>query len=130
MTALREAMEMAEQTTGTVQVIARQRYVRVSPQKARRVARLIKGKPALEALHLLQLLPQKPARFYVRLLKQAIGNAVNDYELDEEALVVVNALADNGPMLKRYRPRARGRVYMVRKRTAHLTVIVAPKEAS
>jgi large subunit ribosomal protein L22 len=121
---------MAEPMTATLQIVARRRYVRVSPRKARRVAQLIKGKPALEALNLLLLLPHKPARFYAKLLKQAIGNAVNDYELDEEALVVVNALADNGPMLKRYRPRARGRVYMVRKRTAHLTVIVAPKEAS
>jgi large subunit ribosomal protein L22 len=120
---------MTEQATGTIQVVARRKYVRVSPRKARRVAQLIKGKPALQALNMFMLMPQKPARYYAKLLKQAIGNAVNDYELDEESLVVVNALADNGPMLKRYRPRARGRVYMVRKRTAHLTVIVAPKEA-
>ncbi len=120
---------MTEQKTATIQIAARQKYVRVSPQKARRVAQLIKGKPALDALNMLLLMPHKPARYYVKLLKQAIGNAVNDYELDEEQLVVVNALADNGPMIKRYRPRARGRVYMVRKRTAHLTVIVAPKEA-
>ncbi len=112
---------MAEEvTTETIQIVAHQKYVRV--------AQVIKGRTALEALNMLLLMPQKPARFYAKLLKQAIGNAVNDYELDEENLVVVNALADNGPMLKRYRPRARGRVYMVRKRTAHLTVIVAPKE--
>lgn len=120
---------MTEQVTGAIQIVARRKYVRVSPRKARRVAQLIKGKPALQALNMLLLMPQKPARYYAKLLKQAIGNAVNDYELDEESLVVVNALADNGLMLKRYRPRARGRVYMVRKRTAHLTVIVAPKEA-
>ncbi len=120
---------MTEQGTKTVQVVARRRYVRVSPRKARRVAQVIKGKPALEALNMLLLMPQKPARFYAKLLKQAIGNAVNDYELDEEDLVVVNALADPGPTFRRYRPRARGRVYMIRKRTAHLTVIVAPKEA-
>ncbi|MER3500761.1 MAG: hypothetical protein IMHGJWDQ_001901 [Candidatus Fervidibacter sp.] len=120
---------MAEEvTTETIQIVAHQKYVRVSPRKARRVAQVIKGRTALEALNMLLLMPQKPARFYAKLLKQAIGNAVNDYDLDEENLVVVNALADNGPMLKRYRPRARGRVYMVRKRTAHLTVIVAPKE--
>lgn len=119
---------MTEQVTGKIQVVARSKYVRVSPRKARRVAQIIKGKPAIEALNMLLLMPQKPARFYAKLLKQAIGNAVNDYELEEESLVVVNALAENGPMLKRYRPRARGRVYMVRKRTAHLTVIVAPKE--
>ena len=120
---------MTEQGTTTLQVVARQRYVRVSPRKARRVAQVIKGKAATEALHMLLLMPQKPARFYAKLLKQAIGNAVNDYELDEKSLVVVNALADAGPIIKRYRPRARGRVYMVRKRTAHLTVIVAPKGA-
>lgn len=119
---------MTEQATGKVQIVAQRRYVRVSPRKARRIAQLIKGRPATEALNMLLLMPQKPARFYVKLLKQAIGNAVNDYELDEESLVVVNALADNGPMFKRYRPRARGRVYMIRKRTAHLTVIIAPKE--
>ena len=121
---------MAEQTVSTVRIIARQRYVRVSPSKARRVAQAIKGKPALEALNMLLLMPHKPARHYAKLLKQAIGNAVNLNELDEEGLVVVNALADNGPMFKRYRPRARGRVYTVRKRTSHLTVVVAPKEAS
>lgn len=120
---------MAEQTTGTVQITAKQRYVRVSPTKARRVAQAIEGKPALEALNALLLMPQKPARFYAKLLKQAIGNAVNDYELDEDNLVVVNALADKGPTFKRFRPRARGRVYAVRKRTSHLTVILAPKEA-
>lgn len=120
---------MREQTVGTIQIVAIRRYVRVSPRKARRVAQLIKGKPAPQALKMLLLMPQKPARFYAKLLKQAIGNAVNDYELDEESLVVVDALADNGAMLKRYRPRARGRVYMVRKRTAHLTVVIAPKEA-
>lgn len=119
---------MTEPQAGTIRVIARRRYVRVSPRKARRVARLIKGKSALEALDMLMLMPQKPARFYVKLLKQAIGNAVNDYELDEENLVVVDALADNGPILKRWRPRARGRVYMIRKRISHLTVVLAPKE--
>ncbi len=120
---------MTEQATGTVQIAAQQRYVRVSPTKARRVAQVIKGKKALDALNRLLLMPQKPARFYAKLLKQAIGNAVNDYELDEEDLVVVNAIADNGPTFKRFRPRARGRVYAVRKRTSHLTVILALKEA-
>lgn len=120
---------MTEKTTATVQVVARQRYVRVSPTKARLVARVIKDKPALEALNMLMLMPQKSARFYAKLLKQAIGNAVNDYELDEDDLVVVNALADDGPTFKRFRPRARGRMYMIRKRTSHLKVIVAPKEA-
>ena len=119
---------MAEQVAGTIRIVAQRRYVRVSPRKARRVAQSIKGKPALQALNMLLLMPQKPARYYAKLLKQAIGNAVNDYELDEEKLVVVNALADNGPTFKRYRPRARGRVYMVRKKTAHLTVILSPKE--
>ncbi|MCS7192419.1 MAG: 50S ribosomal protein L22 [Armatimonadetes bacterium] len=119
---------MPKQAEGIIQVVAHRKYVRVSPRKARRVAQTIKGKLALQALNMLLLMPQKPARYYAKLLKQAIGNAVNDYQLNEEKLVVVNALADNGPMLKRFRPRARGRVYMVRKRMAHLTVIISPKE--
>ncbi|MCS7224230.1 MAG: 50S ribosomal protein L22 [Armatimonadetes bacterium] len=109
---------------------ARQRFLRLSASKALLIARLIRGKRATEALHMLTLMPHKAARYYARLLKQAIGNAVNDYDLSESDLVVVEAVAEQGPTFKRFRPRARGRVYPIRKRTAHLSVTITTKEGS
>ncbi len=100
------------------------RYIRVSPRKARRVACLVKGKRVDEALNILLTIPSKPARYIHKLLKCAVGNAENDYELDRESLYVKNVIVDQGPMLKRWIPRARGRADMIRKRTSHITVII------
>ncbi len=113
---------------GKVAIRARQRFVRISASKAQLVARMIRGQGATEALHALMLLPHKAARSYARLLKQAIGNAVNDYDLNESDLIVAEAVAEQGPTFKRYRPRARGRVYPIRKRTAHLSVTLTTRE--
>lgn len=102
------------------------RYIRVSPRKARRVASLVKGKQVDEALNILLTVPSKPARYIYKLLKCAIGNAENDYELDRKGLYVKNVIVDQGPMLKRWIARARGRADMIRKRTSHITVIIQP----
>ncbi|MCS7253069.1 MAG: 50S ribosomal protein L22 [Armatimonadota bacterium] len=100
------------------------RYVRVSPQKARRVAELVKGKHVDEALDILLTIPSKPAKYIHKILKCAVGNAENDYEIDRKSLYVKNVIVDQGPMLKRWMPRARGRADMIRKRTSHITVII------
>lgn len=102
------------------------RYIRVSPRKARRVADLIKGKQVDEALNVLLLTPSRPARYIYKLLKCAVGNAENDYELDRRDLYVKNVIIDQGPMLKRWIARARGRADMIRRRTSHITVVIHP----
>jgi large subunit ribosomal protein L22 len=104
------------------------RYIRVSPRKARRVAELIKGKQVEEAANILLMTPSKPAKYIYKLLKCAIGNAENDYNLDIERLYVANVIVDQGPMLKRWIPRARGRADRIRKRTSHITVVIESKE--
>lgn len=109
-----------------MQVRAVGKHFRTPPPKARRVAKLVKGRPAQEALNLLQMLPQKPARFMFKLLRQAVSNATQDFELDAENLIVANILVDQGSLRlrKRFRPAARMRSARILKRTSHITVIV------
>ncbi|MDQ3761080.1 MAG: 50S ribosomal protein L22 [Actinomycetota bacterium] len=104
--------------------VARARYVRVTPMKARRVVELIRGRSALEALTVLEFAPQAASGPVSKVLASAMANAENNLELDADALVVSKAFVDEGPMLKRFRPRAQGRAYRVRKRTSHITVEV------
>lgn len=107
-------------------VKATAKHVRVSPQKVRQVARAIVGVPALEAVTMLEFSEKGAARPLLKVLNSAIANAENNDELDPDDLVVVSAVADDGPTLKRYQPRAMGRAYRIRKRTTHITVVVAP----
>ncbi|PZM95870.1 MAG: 50S ribosomal protein L22 [Actinobacteria bacterium] len=100
------------------------RYVRVSPTKARRVVNLVRGLPAKEALTVLQFAPQAASRPVYKVLASAIANAENNERLDPDALLVSEAYVDEGPTLKRYRPRAQGRAYQIRKRTCHITIAV------
>ena len=104
--------------------VARARFVRVAPMKARRVAELIRGRTAREALAVLQFSPQAASEPVSKVLASAMANAENNLELDPESLIVANAYVDEGPMLKRIRPRAQGRAYRIRKRTSHITVEV------
>ena len=112
--------------------VARARFVRVTPMKARRVVELIKGRSASEALAVLQFAPQTASGPVSKVLASAIANAENNLSLDPETLVVHHAYVDEGPTLKRFRPRAQGRAYRIRKRTSHITVEVEsrPKAAS
>jgi large subunit ribosomal protein L22 len=107
-------------------VKATAKHVRVSPQKVRQVARLIVGMPALEAATMLEFTDKAAARPLLKVLNSAIANAENNDDLDPDDLVVVSAVADEGPTLKRYQPRAMGRAYRIRKRTSHITVVVSP----
>jgi large subunit ribosomal protein L22 len=104
--------------------IARARYVRATPRKVRRVVELIKGRSAEEALAILQFAPQAASEQVAKVLASAMANAENNLDLDPDTLWVSNAYVDEGPTLKRFRPRAQGRAYRIRKRTSHITVEV------
>lgn len=103
------------------------RYVRISPFRARQVTRLIQGKPAPEALALLQLIPRKAARLVHKTLRSAIANAENDEHgtsVDAASLVVREAIVGEGPTMRRFRTKARGMAGRIRKRTSHIRIVV------
>ena len=104
--------------------VARARYVRDTPMKVRRVVELIKGRNASEALAVLQFAPQAASEPVAKVLASAMANAENNMSLDPSTLWVAVAYVDEGPTLKRFRPRAQGRAYRIRKRTSHITVEV------
>jgi ribosomal protein L22 len=109
-------------------VTARAKYVRSSARKARLVLDHIRGKEIGEARALLRHSPRGVARDIERLLDSAVANAENNHELVGDDLLVKEIYADEGPTIKRFRPRAQGRAYRIRKRTSHLTVALTPKE--
>ena len=118
-----------------VESIARVRHIRVTPQKARRVVALIKGKQAEEALAILKFAPQGASEPIYKLVASAIANARvkadKDGEfLDEQDLYVANAYVDEGTTLKRFQPRAQGRAFQIKKRTSHITVVLSTPEAA
>ena len=104
---------------------AKARFVRVTPRKARRVVDLIRGMPAGEAQAVLAFAPQSASGPVGKVLASAIANAGAEARVDAESLVVSRAWVDEGPTLKRFRPRAQGRGYRINKRTSHITVIVS-----
>jgi large subunit ribosomal protein L22 len=111
---------------------AQARHVRVTPMKARRLIDLVRGMPAEEALAVLRFAPQSASEPVYKVVASAVANARYAAErdsrrLDVEDLVVREAYVDEGPTLKRFRPRAQGRAFRVRKRTSHITVVVAPR---
>ena len=104
------------------------RFARVSPMKARRVVDLIRGLPADEALALLRFAPQAASDTVYKLLESAIANAESTEDLATDSLVITKAKVDEGPTLRRFRPRAQGRAYRINKRTCHITVVVQPRD--
>lgn len=104
---------------------AQARYVRVTPMKARRVIDLIRGMNAADAQAVLRFAPQAASEPIGKVLDSAIANAANNHAMDVRALVVSAAFVDEGPTMKRIRPRAQGRAYRIRKRSSHITVIVS-----
>jgi large subunit ribosomal protein L22 len=117
---------MAVDTTAEVRAIAR--YIRMSPSKVRRVLDQIRGRSYREALIVLEFMPYRACTPVLKVLRSAVANAEHNQGLDPANLVVSQAFADAGPSLKRYRPRAQGRAYPIRKPTCHITVAVAPME--
>ena len=109
------------------------RHVRVTPQKARRVIDLIRGKQATDAVSVLQFAPQTASEPIKKVLESAIANARvkadrESIAFDERALVIQAAFVDEGPTMKRFRPRAQGRASRINKRTSHITVVVAQSQ--
>lgn len=100
------------------------RYVRISPQKVRKLIGAVKGKPVEQGLNQLKFMPQKAAGIVEKVVRSAVANATNK-ELDVDSLVISNIIADQGPVLKRFKARARGRGTRILKRTSHITVILA-----
>ncbi|WP_169713776.1 50S ribosomal protein L22 [Paludifilum halophilum] len=103
------------------------RYVRIAPRKARLVIDLIRGKSVGEALAILKFTPRAASPVIEKVLKSAVANAEHNYNLNPEELVVEKALVDEGPTMKRFRPRAMGRATRINKRTSHITVVVSEK---
>jgi len=111
-----------------MQVKAVSKYNRISARKTRLVADMVRGQNALTAFSVLKFTPKKAARLVEKTLKSAVANAENNFGMDKKDLVISTILVDEGPTLKRHRPRARGMASAIRKRTAHVTVIVEGKE--
>src|SRR3989454_9892709 len=105
-------------------VRATTRYQRMSPAKVGQVTRLIQGKSASEALELLRAVPRKSARMIEKTLKSAIANATNNNKLAADSLTVKEAVANEGPRLKRFQPKARGSAGPIIKRTSHIQIVL------
>jgi large subunit ribosomal protein L22 len=108
-----------------MEVKAVAKYVRISPQKVRKLIDAVKGKPVEEGLYVLKFMPQKAASIVEKTIKSAVANADQYPDMDVDSLVIQNITADQGPTLKRFRARARGRGTRILKRTAHITVILS-----
>ncbi|MGQ0632884.1 MAG: 50S ribosomal protein L22 [Sporichthyaceae bacterium] len=107
--------------------LARARHLNVAPMKTRRVVDMIRGLPAGEAQALLAFAPQAASEPVGKVLASAIANAQNNVGLDPATLFISEAYVDEGPTMKRFRPRAQGRAYRIRKRTSHVTIVVTAK---
>lgn len=103
------------------------RFVRIAPRKAQQVVDLVRGKNVDEALAILKYTPKAAAPIVEKVVKSALANAENNYNMDRDNLYVAEIYADQGPTMKRFRPRAQGRATMIRKRTSHIGVILKEK---
>jgi large subunit ribosomal protein L22 len=112
-----------------VRVSATAKYLRGSTRKARLVTEAIRGKPVEEAIALLRFMPQHAARDVALVLRSATANAENNHNLSAEDLIVIDAIANEGPTLKRFQPRAQGRAFPIHKPMTHITITVADREA-
>ena len=112
-----------------MRVSATAKYIRRSTRKTRLVTRAIEGRPVEEAAALLQFMPQGAAKDVAKVLKSATANAENNHDLPADELIVAEATANEGPTIKRWRPRAQGRAFPINKPMTHVTVVVENREA-
>ena len=112
-----------------MRVSATAKYLRGSTRKANLVVAAIRGRPVEEAAALLRFMPQHAARDMEAVLKSVTANAENNHNLAADELVVVDAIANEGPTIKRFRPRAQGRAFPIHKGQTHITIVVADQEA-
>jgi len=111
-----------------VEAKAQARFVRIAPRKARLVLDLVRGKDVDEALSILYHTPKRASGIIEKLVNSAVANAEHNHELDRNELYIYKAYVDEGPPLKRYRPRALGRATRILKRTSHITVVLRERE--
>jgi large subunit ribosomal protein L22 len=109
-----------------MQAFATARYLRMSPYKVRRVLDQVRGRTYRDALIVLEFMPYRACDPVLKVLRSAVANAENNQGLNAADLIVSQAYADQGPCLKRFRPRAQGRAYQIRKPSCHVTIVVAP----
>ena len=110
--------------------LATARYVRMTPMKCRRVIDLVRGMPVDQALDVLRFDTHAASEPIYKVVASAVANATNNKSLDQRDLFIAQAYVDEGPTLKRFRPRAQGRAYRIRKRTSHITVVVQTLETA
>ena len=112
---------------GRTSASATLKYARIAPRKVKIVIDLIRNKPVAEAMGILKNTPKAASELLIKLLNSAIANAENNFGLSSDNLIVSEAYANEGPTLKRIRPRAQGRAFRIRKRTSHITLVVKEK---
>jgi large subunit ribosomal protein L22 len=106
------------------------RYLRVSPRKARRIIDIVRGTKAVSALDVLRFDEHAASEDVYKVVASAVANAEHNQQLDRDSLWISEAFVDEGPTLKRFRPRAQGRAYRIRKRTSHVTVVVESRSGT
>jgi large subunit ribosomal protein L22 len=112
-----------------MEVKAVSKYARISPHKVQKIVGAIKNKPVEDGLSILKFMPQKAAGILDKIIRSAVANADQNPDIDIDLLVIRNILADQGPTLKRWKARARGRGTRILKRTSHITVILAEESS-
>ena len=110
---------------GKETVSATSKYIRISPTKVDVIISKVRGKTYKEALQILKYLPQKSGAIVWQTLYSAVSNATNNFDLEKEKLIITEAYVNQGPILKRVRPRAQGRAFSIQKKMAHVTIKVA-----
>lgn len=113
-----------------MQVTAKLKYLRIAPRKLRLIADLIRGKDVFKARAELGFLTKRGAKPFLKLLESAVANASNNFQLDEKDLYLAKVLVDEGPKLKRWRPRARGQAFPIQKKTSHLLIVLEQKNGA
>ena len=103
------------------------KYIRITPRKVRIVLDLIRGRNVAEAFAILKFTPKAGADVVEKVLRSAVANAENNFDMDADKLIVKTAFADQGPTLKRIHPRSRGQAFKILKRTSHVTIVVGDK---
>jgi len=111
-----------------VEARAQAKYVRIAPRKVRLVLDLIRGKEVADALNILRFTPRASSVVLEKLLRSAAANAENNHNMNKDTLYISECYADQGPIIKRYRPRAMGRASSIQKKTSHITIILQEKE--
>jgi large subunit ribosomal protein L22 len=113
-----------------MEVRAVSKYVRISPRKVHKVIGAVKGKPVENGIQILKFMPQKAASILEKIVRSAVANADHNANIDIDSLVIRNITADQGPSLKRWKARARGRGTRILKRTSHITVILTEETSA